>query len=66
MLHYTQVHNVKDIDVVMPMYNLMKYSDIYSKTFGSLGLYYNNEPALDNNNNIIDFPATNNNNNNNI
>ena len=62
MLHYTQVHNVKDIDVVMPMYNLMKYSDIYSKTFGSLGLYCNNEPALDNNNNIIDFPASNNNN----
>ena len=25
-----------DIDVVMPLYNLMKYSDIYSETLGSL------------------------------
>ena len=26
-----QVDNTKDIDVVMPMYNLIEYSDIYSK-----------------------------------
>ena len=30
-INYTQRDNVKDIDVVMPMYNLMKYNDSYSK-----------------------------------
>ena len=48
------------------MYNLTEYSDIYSKTSGSLSqYYYRDEPALDNNNNnnnnIVDFPANNNN-----
>ena len=32
----TQIDNVKDIDIVMPMYNLTEYSDNYSKTSGSL------------------------------
>ena len=45
----------------MPMYNLLEYSDVYSKTSGSLWQYKRNEPALDNNNNIIDFPANKNN-----
>ena len=31
-----QVDNVEDLDVVIPMYNLIKYSDNYSKTSGSL------------------------------
>ena len=46
----------------MPMYNLLEYSDIYSKKLGTLCQYYRDEPTLDNNNNIIDFPANNNNN----
>ena len=47
----------------MPMYNLIEYSDVYSKTSGSLWQYYRDEPALDNNNNnnIIDFPVNDNN-----
>ena len=45
----------------MPMYNLIKYSDAYSKTSESLWQYYRDERALDNNVNIIDFPANNNN-----
>ena len=45
----------------MSMYNLIEYSDVYSKTSGSLLEYFRNEPALGNNNNIIDFPANNNN-----
>ena len=49
------------IDIVMPMYNLIEYSDAYSKTSGSLWKYYRDEPALHNNNNIIDFLANNNN-----
>ena len=32
----TQIDNAKDIDIVMPMYNLIKYSDNYAKTTGSL------------------------------
>ena len=32
----TQTENAKDLDVVMQMYNLIKYSDNYLKTFGSL------------------------------
>ena len=35
-INNTQVHNAKDIDIVMPMYNLIEYSDNYSKTSGSL------------------------------
>ena len=31
-----QIDNAKDIDVVMLMYNLIKYSDNYSEIFGSL------------------------------
>ena len=60
-INNTQVDDAKDIDIVMPMYNLIEYSDPYSKTSGSLWQYYRDEPALDNNNNIIDFPANNNN-----
>ena len=29
-----QMDNAKDLDVVMPMYDLIEYSDIYSKTSG--------------------------------
>ena len=41
------------------MYNLIEYSDVYSKTSGSLWQYYRDEPALDNNNNIINILADN-------
>ena len=56
-----QVDGGQDIDLVMPMYNLIEYSDVYSKISGSLWQYYRDEPTLDNNNKIIDFPANNNN-----
>ena len=45
--------------VVIPMYNLTNYSDIFSKMFGSLCQYYRNEAALYNAGNIFDFPANN-------
>ena len=32
----TQIDNAKDIDVVMSMYDLIEYSNNYSKTSGSL------------------------------
>ena len=31
-----QIDNAKHIDVIMPMYNLIEYSDNYTKTWGSL------------------------------
>ena len=48
-------------DVVMSMYNLIEYSDIYSKILGSLWQYYRDELALNNNHTIIDFPGNDNN-----
>ena len=36
--------NKTDIDIVMPMYNLIEYSDNYSKTSGSLRQYYKDDP----------------------
>ena len=60
-INRTKVDDTQDIDIVMPMYNLIEYSDAYSKTSESLFQYYRDEPALDANNNIIDFPADNNN-----
>ena len=47
-INHTQTDNAKDIDVVMPMYNLGEYSDDYSKTSGNLGQYNGDEPALNN------------------
>ena len=35
-INNTQIDNAEYIDIVMPMYNLIEYSDNYSKTFGSL------------------------------
>ena len=39
-----QVDNAKDIGIVMPMYNLIEYSDNYAKTSGSLWQYFRDEP----------------------
>ena len=36
-INNTQIGNAKGIDVVMPMYNLIEYSDDYSKTSGISG-----------------------------
>ena len=35
-INNTLIDNAKDIDFVMPMYNLIEYSDKYSKAPGSL------------------------------
>ena len=56
-----QVDDAHNIDVVMPMYNLIEYSGTFSKTSGSLWLYYRDESALSDNGNIIDFSNDNNN-----
>ena len=38
------VDNADDLDIVMPMYNLIEYSKNYLKTLGSLWTYYRDEP----------------------
>ena len=57
----TQKDNAKEIDIVMPMYNLREYSDTYFKTSGSLWQYYRDASFLDNNGAIADFSANNDN-----
>ena len=46
------IDNAEDLDIVMPMYNLLEYSKNYSKTTGSLWNYYRDEPNRGANNNI--------------
>ena len=42
-INNTDINNAKDIDIVMPMYNLIEYSDNYSRTSESLWQYYKYE-----------------------
>ena len=51
----TQVDNTRDLNVVIPMYNLLENTDNYSKTSGSLQQYYSDEPGKVDNAAIIDF-----------
>ena len=43
-MNNTQIDSAKDIDKVMPMYNLIEYSDNYSETSRSLWQWYRDEP----------------------
>ena len=38
------IDNAEDLDIVIPMYNLLEYSKNYRKTTGSLWNYYRDEP----------------------
>ena len=49
-----KMDNAEDLDIVMPMYNLLEYSKNYRKTTGSLWDYYRDQPnSITDNNNII-------------
>ena len=37
------IDNTDDLDIIMPMYNLLEYSQNYSMTSGSLWIYYRDE-----------------------
>ena len=54
-----QVDSAKYIDIVMSMYNLIKYSDNHSKTSGRLWQYCKDIPAVDNSNAIVNFTDNN-------
>ena len=54
-----QVDNAIGIDVVMPMYNLIEYSNNHSKTSGSLWQSFRDEPAVNCNGAIVEFNEVN-------
>ena len=54
-INNTQIDSAKDIDIVMPMYNLIEYSDNYAKATGRLWQYCKDIPALNANDDIIIF-----------
>ena len=58
-IHHTQIDNAKDINIVMQMYNLIEYSDNYSKKSGCLCQYCKDIPAVNNGGNIVDFNGDN-------
>ena len=58
-INNTQIGNAKDIDIVIPMYSFIEYSDNYAKTTGSLWQYCKDIPARNNNNAIISFAENN-------
>ena len=58
-INNTQIDNAEYIDIVMPMYNLIEYSDNYSKTSGSLWQYCKDAPAVNSAGNIVDFNGAN-------
>ena len=54
-----QIDNAEYIDIVMPMYSLIEYSDNYSRTSGSLRQYCKEIPAANNIGDITDFNGAN-------
>ena len=42
-INNAEIDNAKDVDIVMSMYNLIKYKDNFSKASGSLWQYYKYE-----------------------
>ena len=58
-INNTQIDNAEYVDIVMPMYNLIEYSDNYSKTFGSLWQCCKDILSVNNNGDIVIFDGAN-------
>ena len=58
-INNTQVDDAKCIDIIMSMYNLIEYSDNYSKTSGSLWQYCKDISAVNDNGDIVYFNGAN-------
>ena len=54
-----QIDNAEYIDIVMPICNLIEYSDNYSQISGSLWQHCKDIPSVDNNGVILDFKVAN-------
>ena len=52
-INNTDIDNAHDIDILMPMYNLIEYIDNYLKTSGRLWQYYKDDP----NDNLTDIES---------
>ena len=53
------IEDADDLDIVMPMYDLLEYSKNYRKTIGSLYNYCRDELTNDNNNNFANINVVN-------
>ena len=53
------IEDADDLDIVMPMYNLLEYSKNYRKTIGSLYNYYRDELTNDGNDNFANRDVVN-------
>ena len=58
-INNTQIDNAKDIDIVMPIYNLIEYIDNYWETFRNLCQYYKDIPAVNNSGDVVNFNEAN-------
>ena len=58
-INNTQVDNAEDIDIVMPMYNLIEYRNNYSKISGTWWQYCRDIPAVNTNCDNNDFHGAN-------
>ena len=60
-INNTLTDNAEDLDIVIPMYNLIEYSKSYRKTTGSFWSYYRDEPnsGLGGNNNNVNYSIKN-------
>ena len=58
-INNAQVAETSDVNVLTPMYNLVEYSDIQSKTSVILWQFYKNVLAANNGNEIVDLNAGN-------
>ena len=59
-INNTQIDNAVYIDIViMPMYNLIEYSDNYLKTSGTLWPYCKDIPTVDDTGAVLDFNGAN-------
>ena len=58
-IYETFVDKAKDINIAMPMYNLIEYSDNYSDTSGSLWQFKRDEQPKENNGNLSDVSTDN-------
>ena len=53
------IEDVDDLDIVLPMYNLLEYSKNYRKTIGSLYSYYRDKLTNDQNDNFANINVIN-------
>ena len=58
-INNSEIDNAQHINIVMPMYNLIEYSDNYSKTSGNLWQYCKEIPAVNDDGDIVHCNGTN-------